>query len=97
MPTSTLNKLLEMIEDSRGLISIRDLARELGVTQSRVENMLDYWILKGKIRASNILPDCGSCGSSGNCPFILDMPKTFELIDDKGDQNDEIIHPVCRI
>jgi hypothetical protein len=97
MPTSTLSRLLELLEDSQGAISIQTLARELGVTQSRVENMLDYWIQKGKIKASNALADCGGCGTSDYCPFILDMPKTFELIHDKGEKTDEIMYPVCRI
>ena len=95
MATSALSRLLDLIEESRGLLSIPDLARELGVTQSRVENMLEYWIQKGKIQASNTLTDCGGCGALHNCPFVLGMPRTFELIQEMGEESGGIIVPIC--
>jgi hypothetical protein len=82
MQNTTLRKLLDFFEESKGAISIQSLARELGITSSRVEDMLEYWIRKGKIKTSTTFPDCGSCGVLENCPFILEMPRTYELVDD---------------
>lgn len=83
MATSTLRKLLTLIEDSSGAYSIQALARELDVTPARVEGMLEYWIRKGKINPSTNLTECGSCSAQGDCPFVLEMPRTYELVNNR--------------
>ena len=83
MVTTVLRKLLDLVEESQGAISIQALAGELGVTPPRVESMLDYWIRKGKIKPSVGLSNCGSCGALDNCPFVLEMPRTYELVGDE--------------
>jgi hypothetical protein len=80
MAISTLGRLLTVMEDSAGVLSLPDLARELDVTPERVESMLDYWIRKGKIRESAGMADCGRCSASQNCPAMFEIPRTYELV-----------------
>ena len=80
MTTTILSRLLKMIEESSGAFSVRALARELDVTPGRVEGMLEYWIRKGKIRVVEDLKDCGSCSVNGNCPFVVEMPLSYDLV-----------------
>lgn len=83
MKTSKLSILLTKIEESSGAISIQTLAQELDLTPERVGSMLEYWVQKGKIQASTKLTECGSCSSQEECPFVLEMPRTYELVTDK--------------
>jgi hypothetical protein len=95
MANSTLSKLLDLLEESQGALSFQSLAQELEVTQARVKGMVDYWIRKGKIKASATLTDCGSCGVLENCPFVLDLPKTYELVNEVEANMIEVVHPGC--
>ncbi|NQS91189.1 MAG: LuxR family transcriptional regulator [Chloroflexi bacterium] len=80
MTISKLGGLLNLLEASSGAMSIRELARELDTSQDRVESMLDYWVRKGKITVSATHTDCGSCGVKGDCSFVLEMPRVYELV-----------------
>ena len=80
MTTSKLSRLITLLEKSSGALSIRELARELELSQERVESMMDYWVRKGKIRVSAKLAECGSCGGKGDCPFVLELPRVYELV-----------------
>jgi hypothetical protein len=79
MRKSNLSRLLDHFGEHQGAISIQSLAQALEVTPARVENMLDFWIRKGRIRVVTENQDCGGCGIKNNCPFILEMPRTYEL------------------
>jgi len=97
MTASTLSRLLISIEESSGAISIPALAAALDLSPTRVENMVEFWVRKGRIRLSSPLTDCGSCSSQGDCPFILEMPKTFELVCEGGDQMlENFQQPSCK-
>ena len=90
MATSKLSRLLDLFEGSSGALSVRDMARELDISREQVDSMMEYWIQKGKIRVSAALTDCGSCGSLGDCPFIFELPRTYELVNDH-DHNNELV------
>ena len=96
MKTSKLSNLLTKIEESSGAFSIQALARELDLTPERVESMLEYWVRKGKIESSTNLTECGSCSAQGDCPFILEMPKTYELVIEGVGEMIEIVQPGCK-
>ena len=83
-----------MIEDSSDVYSVRSLARELDVTPERVESMLEYWIRKGKIRPAAV-QNCGSCSVIGNCSFVVEMPKSYELVLNNRNQNINAEQVVC--
>ena len=95
MKTSKLSNLLTKIEESSGAFSIQALARELDLTPERVKSMLEYWIRKGKIQSSTKLTECGSCSSQGDCPFVLEMPRTYELVTSQDHQSDPDSHIIC--
>jgi hypothetical protein len=80
MTTSRLSKLLEMFEEISGALSVQAMASELEIRPAQVESMVDFWINKGRIRATEESKDCGSCGLNSNCPYILKLPQTYELV-----------------
>ena len=96
MTTSKLSRLLTLFEGSSGAITIRELARELDISQGRVESMMEYWIRKGKINKSTSQTECGSCSELGDCPFILEMPRTYELVTEGVGEMIEIVQPACK-
>jgi len=92
---SKLSILLAKIEESSGAFSIQALARELDLSPERLESMLEYWIRKGKIQSSTKLTECGSCSSQGDCPFVLEMPRTYELVTGQDQLTDPVTHVIC--
>lgn len=80
MTTSTVRQVLEIFENASGPISLPQLARQLNISQVRLEGMIRYWVRKGRIRESGSLTECGSCGHQGACPFVMEMPRTYEVV-----------------
>ena len=81
MAGTSLRRLLDLFQNSRGALSIPDLAAELGVTPARTESMVEFWIRKGKIRIVDSQSKCGSCGIKGDCPMVFAQPQIYELVD----------------
>ena len=96
MTTSKLSRLLSFVEGLSGAISVRELARELDISQGRVESMLEYWINKGKIKKSSSQTECGNCSEMGDCPYILEMPRTYEMVSGGVGEVIDIIRPACQ-
>jgi len=96
MTASKLSRLLTVLERASGAITVRELARELDISQGRVESMMDYWISKGKIKNSTSQTECGNCSEQGDCPYILEMPRTFELVKEGAEDLVEVIQPTCK-
>lgn len=82
--SSTLRQLLTRLETSRDPLSLPQLASEFNVSLSRLDEMLQYWVRKGRLRlnsnGSTCATGCESCGSSGACPYIVATPRTFEVV-----------------
>ena len=85
MSGTSLRRLLEIFEDLEGTFSIPYLAKELGVTAERAESLVEFWVRKGRIRVSNGITECESCGVRGECPLAFELPKVYELVDSDGD------------
>lgn len=96
MTTSKLSRLLTLFEGSSGIISVRELAKELDISQGRAESMMDYWIRKGRIKITASQAECGNCTAVGECPFILEMPRTYELVIEGVGEMIEIVQPACK-
>ena len=96
MTTSKLSMLLTVLERTSGAITVRELARKLDISQGRVESMLDYWISKGKIKNSTSQTVCGNCSELGDCPYILEMPRTYELVSEGVGEVIGIVQPACK-
>lgn len=82
MSKSKLGQVLESFENSPGSKSLLALARELNLSRSQTENLVDYWVRKGRIRVVAQQPDCQTCGSEKACPFIFEMPRYYEIVDE---------------
>lgn len=82
--SSTLRQLLTRLETSRDPLSLPQLAAEFNVSLSRIDEMLQYWVRKGRLRLNDdgttCATGCGSCGSNGACPYIAATPRTFEVV-----------------
>ncbi len=83
MEITPLRQVLNYFENSRGEISLNAIARDLEISPGQVGSMVEFWVRKGKIRPSSV-QDCGSCGVIGNCPFVVEMPLSFELVRENG-------------
>jgi hypothetical protein len=88
---STLRNVLAIFEQSSGAISVQQLARQLDVSSPVLEDMIQFWVRKGKVRESGNGETCNTCGSARGCPFIMNMPRRFELVRDDA----EVSLPPC--
>lgn len=80
--TTTLRTVLTAFEDARQPLSLKELAVQLDVTPGLLDGMLAHWIRKGKLREVSSATTCGSCGGAAGCPFMMHMPRTYELVTD---------------
>jgi hypothetical protein len=75
----TLRQVLEQFEHQSGTLSLGQMATALGVERPILQDMIDYWVRKGRLRE---VVDCacpsGSCSSG--CPFIMAMPRSYEYV-----------------
>jgi hypothetical protein len=79
MTQSTLRQVLTMFETAVAPLSLQQMAHELGVSLEQLEGMIQHWVRKGKIRESGSVTECGTCGHKGACPFVMEMPRSYEL------------------
>jgi hypothetical protein len=76
--STTLRQVLEQFEQSEGTVSLPQMARALGIERGTLQNMIDYWVRKGKLREVGA-PACTTCGSAAACPFVVALPRCYEL------------------
>lgn len=79
MAKPKLRQLLEYVEASPGGISLPGMARELGISLGQVENMLDYWVRKGRLQVAEPSSACGNCSSNGSCPILIDSLRIYQI------------------
>ena len=80
---STLKQVLAVFENTSQPLTIAQIARQLDVAPGVVEDMITFWVRKGRLRDMNACGDtcnCGSCGVAGSCPFVVKMPGRYELV-----------------
>ena len=86
---SQLREVLNRFSDQSAPISIQKMAREMKLEVGVLQGMIEYWIRKGKLReVVGNHTGCTTCGIKGECPFIMTLPRYYEL----ADENDP---PVC--
>ncbi|MBN1680132.1 MAG: hypothetical protein JW966_07560 [Anaerolineae bacterium] len=91
---ATLRDVLHTFETRRGPLSLNQMARQLDMTPAMLESMLDYWVRKGKLREINDeTPPCSACGHATGCPFVMKMPRSYELI--QGEPLPHTTNPPC--
>lgn len=80
MTQTTLRQVLTVFETINRPLSLPQIAYQLDVSPERLEGMIQHWVRKGKIRESGSVTECGSCGQKGACPFVMPMPRSYELV-----------------
>ncbi len=76
--STTLRQVLEQFEQTQTAVSLPQMARALGIERGMLQTMIDYWVRKGKLREVGA-PVCQTCGSASGCPFIVALPRCYEL------------------
>jgi hypothetical protein len=98
--TTMLRQVLAAFENAETTFRLDALSRDLGVDPATLDNMLAYWVRKGRIREVHDLPagGCSSCGVGSECPFVLRMPTRYELVrgDDPEPEAGAACCPPCR-
>lgn len=79
MSKSTLSQVLAAFEESTAPKTLTQIARDLDLSPARLEGMIQYWVRKGKLRETTSFADCGTCGRGENCPFVVELPRSYEL------------------
>ncbi len=85
-----LHRVLNEIESAQGVISLREIALKLNIEQSALEGMLNFWVRKGRLKADEVFGDldnapacqslgCGGCAGASQCPFVMKMPRQYEI------------------
>jgi hypothetical protein len=82
MTTSTLTKILELLQDNDDPLSLGYIAHQLDISPEKTESMLQFWIKKGKISITDEEADCGACSENSSCPFIYKLPTSYKLSED---------------
>ncbi len=76
--TSKLREVLNHFEQQSRALSLADLAHELGIEAELLQEMIGYWVRKGKLRQVSA-DSCASCGCSAGCPLPTTLPRRYEL------------------
>ncbi|MCI0712039.1 MAG: FeoC-like transcriptional regulator [Chloroflexi bacterium] len=79
---SALRDVLTAFEQSSGPISLQRLAQQLDISPPVLEDMIHFWVRKGKVRETGDAETCNTCGSVRGCPFVMNLPRRFELVRD---------------
>jgi hypothetical protein len=78
--TTMLRTVLNAFEHADRPRTVNQLARDLDIAPGMLEGMLAYWVRKGRLREANADLPCGSCGGADGCPFMLKLPRQYELV-----------------
>ncbi len=78
---TTLRRVLEHVEGQAGAVSLAQMARDLDVPRPLLQEMIDYWVRKGRLREASASA-CGTCGSASMCPAAMFVLKHYEPVSD---------------
>lgn len=78
---ATLRDVLACFERQSGAVSLAHMARELGLPRESLDEMIRYWVRRGRLREVQSTV-CTTCGGATGCPFILKLPRHYELARD---------------
>lgn len=76
-----LREVLNQFVHQSAPLSTNQMARNLGIERAILEDMIAYWVRKGKLReVIGTSTGCSTCGIKTACPFIVAMPRYYELV-----------------
>ena len=78
--TAGLRDVLRAFETAPAPQTLSQMARALDLTPAMLQELIDFWVRKGRLRAVHLDSACGTCGGADGCPFILKLPPTYELV-----------------
>lgn len=91
---SQLREVLDRFATQRGPMSVNRMAKEMGITPSMLNEMIEYWVRKGKLREVNGGGQaCVTCGVKGACPFVVNLPRYYEMVTAENTPDDS--QPPC--
>lgn len=76
---TTLRRVLEHVESQAGAVSLAQMSRALDVPRPLLQEMIDYWVRKGRLREAGTAA-CGACGSASLCPAVAFALKRYEPV-----------------
>jgi hypothetical protein len=76
---TVLRQVLNFFEDAGASLTVNQVARELDIAPGMLEGMIDHWVRKGKLRQTSNTMHCATCGGASGCPFVMAMPRSYEL------------------
>lgn len=83
---SQLREVLNRFTDQNAPVSLNHMARDMGLEPGVLHGMIDYWVRKGKLReiSTGTGENCTTCGIKSACPFVVALPRYYELVVDPG-------------
>ncbi len=80
--TTLLRRVLEAFEEAETTVRLDALSRELGIDPGTLDSMLQHWVRRGLIReVQNVsIAQCGGCGVRSECPFVMPLPRRYQLV-----------------
>lgn len=76
---TVLKQVLQTFEQANRPVSLAQMARDLRVEPAILEDMIGYWVRKGKLREV-AASGCESCGlKSDCCAPMVKLPRRYEL------------------
>ncbi len=75
-----LDKIMREIENSKGPLTTRELAKRLDIEESALEGMLEFLERKGRLSVYRPGEDCEECGlvSCASCVYRAACPRSEE-------------------
>ncbi|NPV65750.1 MAG: hypothetical protein HPY64_01240 [Anaerolineae bacterium] len=78
--TTTLTRVLQLFEQHNGPLSLAEMAHALDTDPDVVAEMLTYWVQRGRLREVNDdSGQCIRCSGRPSCPFVVRLPRRYEL------------------
>ncbi len=80
-----LREVLAAFEQG-GSMSLAEMSRRHDVDPSVLEDMIQFWVRKGRLRDACNAGGCGSCHQSGSCSAVstsTNQPHRYELVTER--------------
>jgi hypothetical protein len=89
-----LREVLNRFADQSAPMSLKGMARDMDIDYGVLCEMVQFWVRKGKLREISDDPNCTTCGVKSACPFIVTLPRRYELVHE-GDSACDVSFPTC--
>lgn len=76
---ATLRQVLNHFEQQSGAVSLSRMARDLELEPPMLQEMINYWVRKGRLRQV-CDSACTTCSGAQGCPFVYALPVVYELV-----------------